>query len=604
MTWFKPFLVTMLLLLAFPLLAYAQSDQQTSQSAMEQPEAATSSAPSDTAPAPAAATAETEKAVAEPAAAEPVNAMVEQPDEAEEALAETLADAEVAKMKSETPKAPGFDWREFIDTKLSISYADDNMLENNEFSPSFGIGQQNTSDFTGGTGELHPNEINHTHLVVHHKGEGYLPGIMTEAAMVLKLSVTTDPTSGSADTGISDDGSFLRFGYIFKQGTDEEMMLDVTGFPFDAERFLLGFHYDLSWGGEASFPQNSDSVPGVRLGFTHPRFYFFAGMKTHLQPKKDKLNTERVPTERVYAGLFGAGVTLYDGLMLEANGGVFEKGDNPNMPEVTGEGGRDDILSGGISTRLSYSYGIPIGDRMDLRLYQNDPRKILELVRNDEYEPGRFSAMVSAEYAFLTQNLQNPDKPDGTKAFNAMAAHVGLKLKYDYLRIHLEGAYRSLEFLLFNTPGYVPFQAFPDSAKTRPELYGVISMDYYIKQAYLTLGLTAGYKIPATYQGDEGVPISVVKRPTATTAYISPFNRAIEILPDGKDAFDIIEAKFDAEFDLSDFMTFLLEVSYTLDNNRVKLATSPNNSETLYKKFEDDNVTNRLGLAIVVQAAF
>ncbi|RJO66829.1 MAG: hypothetical protein C4523_11170 [Myxococcales bacterium] len=497
-----------------------------------------------------------------------------------------------------------FRFSDFIDTKINIAYADDNLLENNEFSPAMGIGQRNVSEFVGNAGEVRPVDINHTHLVLHHKSDGYLPGVLTEAALVIRFKLATDAMSGQPQPSVGDDGTFLRAGYIFDHKTAKKTLIDLTGFPFDAERFLLGYHYDLTWGGMASFPQNRDPVPGLRIGFEHPRFYVFAGFKTHLQPKKDKLNTERVPVETVYAGLFGAGVTIIKGLMLEANGGVIQKGDNPNMPEVEDNAKRDDILAWGVSSRLSYARGLKIGDRMDLRLYQNDPRHQLEFARPDEYEAGKFSFMVSAEGDFLQENLQDPDSTGGTKPFQAPAALIAAKFKYDYARFHVEGSYRSLEFLLFDTPGFVPFQALPKTARTRPELAGVVAVDYHIKPAYLTLGLALGYKRPATYQGAIGVPIAVVKRRTASTAYISPFNRPIEILPADKDAFDIIETKFDLAFHLSDFMTFLFEMSYTLDNNRVKLVTSEENSEELRKDFEDSSIRNRLGLAAVVQAKF
>lgn len=502
-------------------------------------------------------------------------------------------------------KTGGFRFSDFVKTKINFTYADDNLLENSEFSPKMGIGQRNVSEFTGGVGELSPIDVQQTHLTLHHQGEGYLPGLLTEAALVLRFGLSTDPTTGSPNASFADDGSFLRAGYVFDHASEKSMALDLTGFPFDSDRFLLGYHYDLSWAGETSFPQNNSSVPGLRLGFTHPWFYVFAGFKTHLQPKKDKLATERVPVETVYAGLFGFGLSPVPvpGLLIETNGGLIEKGDNPGMIEVVSQEGRDDIMAWGVSSRVSYSYGLPISNRMDLRMQENDPRTRLDKTGSDTYEPNAISFVVSGEFDYLSQNLQDPDVSYGTKAFNAPAALVAAKFKWDYLRVYLEGAYRSLEFLIFDTPGFVPFQALPDSAIKRDELYAVLAVDYHIKQAYLTLGVTGGYKRPATYQGARGVPIAVVKRRTTSSAYISPFNRPIEILPEGEPALDIIEAKFNAQFDMSDFMSLMLELSYTLDNNRTKLDTG-NNSETLVKVFDDSNVTNRLGLALVLQAAF
>jgi len=510
------------------------------------------------------------------------------------------ADDDTKPVKKVTKKKKTFS--DFIETKINITYADDNLRENSEFSPKMAIGQQNDSSFID-----EPRNLNQTHLVLHHKGEGYLPGLLTEAALVLRFQLATDPVTGSPEYSFSENGGFVRVGYVFDHDGDKETILDITGFPFDAESFLLGYHYDLSWGGQSSFPQNSDSVPGVRIGFDHPWFYVFAGFKTHLQPKKDKLNTEQVPTETVYAGLFGFGIRPLPvpGLLIEANGGVIEKGDNPIMPEIQNNESRDNILAWGISSRISYTSGVPISERMDLRLYQNDPRTMLKLATSDEYSANEFSFMVSGEFNYLSQNLEDPDTTYGTKAFNAPAAMLVAKFKYDYFRVHFEGAYRSLEFLLFDSPGIVPFQAFPKGAKTRGEYYGVLSMDYHIDVAYLTIGATFGYKKPATYRGAESVPVmTVVKRRTAGTAYISPFNRAIENLPQGYKAKDIMETKFNMQFDLSSFMTFMLEVSYTYDKNRTKVEASPNNSETLIKTFEDSSVVHAVGLGAIIQAKF
>jgi hypothetical protein len=549
----------------------------------------------------------------------PMQEILEPEQPAEETIAQPGDTAD-----TDSP-ASQFGWSDFVDTKINITYADDNVLENSEFSPAIGIGQRNTSEFTGQVGDIQPIDVQHTHLVLHHRGRGYLPGLLTEAALVLRFTLSTDPTSGSPDTSVGDDGTFLTIGYVFNDNgeksiegeesaagqttTGDQMILALTGFPMDSDRFLLGYHYDLTWGGETSFPQNRDPVPGLRLSFSHPMVYAFAGFKTHLQPKKDKLNTERVPVETVYAGLFGFGVRpipFDKGLLIEANGGIIQKGDNPTIAEPAGsDSAADDIVAWGVSGRIGYGMGMPISDRLDLRLYQNDPRKRFSLARRDVYNPTEFSFRVSGEFDYLSQNLADPEKFGGTKAFNAPAALLSAKFKYDYFRVHLEGAYRSLAFLLFDTPGFIPFQAFPSTVKTNPELYGVVSFDYYIRQAYLTLGITGGFKKPASYRGSSAVPnLAVVKRKTTSSAYISPFNRPIEILPAGKDAFNIIEAKFDVQFDLSDWMTMMFELSYTLDNNRVKLTESPYNSEQLIKVFEDSSVTNRLGVALVIQAMF
>lgn len=505
----------------------------------------------------------------------------------------------------ETPK-PKRRLSDFIDTKINITLADDNLRENSEFSPAFRVVENPGTSYTARAGDLSPKNINRTNLVVHHYSDGYLAGVLTEAALVLRFDLSTDPSSGALQQSIKDDGTYLRFGYIFDNKGKKETILDFVGFPFNADAFLLGYHYDLSWADAASFPNNKSPVPGFRIGFTHPMVYAFAGLKTHLQPLTDQLNTERVPVETVYAGLFGAGVKPVKGLAIEANGGFIQKGDNPSIPEIKGKTGRDNIWAGGISARISYAQGLKIGDRMDLRLQQTDPRLLLEKAPVDEYQPRTFSYYVSVEQTYLQENLQDPDKPSSTKAFKAPTALVEAKFKYDYFRIYSEFCYRSLQYLLFNTPGLVPYQAFPKGVPTRPEMGFILALDYYFKEAYLTLGGTFGYKRPATYGGGNSkVPLAVIKRPTGSTAYISPFDRSIEIMPGNiKNASDIIEARFDTQFRLSEMMNIMFEVSYVFDENRVKQVSSAKDSSVLVAKLEDPNVTKRVGIAFVLQAYF
>ncbi len=488
----------------------------------------------------------------------------------------------------------GNDWSDFPAVRLNFVFSDDNMMDNSEFSPAADIGPRNSQDYS------------QSHLVLYKRADGYWKGLLTEAALVLKFKLYTDST-GSTGTGIGDDGSYVKIGYIFDYSGKRQTQLDITGFPFDADAFLLGYHYNLTWAGESSFPQNGDSVPGLRVGFEHPWFYVFAGMKTHRQPIKDKLNTERVPVETVFAGLFGAGLRPLPvpGLLIEANGGVIEKGDNPLMPEIEGQEDRDDILAWGSSARVSYNWGMPISEAMDMNLWQNDPRNRLKAKPGDVYEARRISFLVSGEFNFLSEALQDPDKEDGTKPFNAMAGMLQAKFKYDYLRTHLDFMYRSLEFLLFNTPGFIPFEAFPASVAKRDEISAELAVDYHIRKAHLTLGLAGGMKIPATYKGASNInQTAVIKDRSDTAAFLNAFDRNVEILPEGKSAANIYNARFNLQFDLSDYMSMLLELSYVNDGNKTKLAESEENSKLLVKKFEDSNVINMLGIAAMIRAHF
>lgn len=565
------------------------------EAAPAEPSPAAEQAPAEEAPA-----AETQPALEEPAAT-PDSAPAPAPAAEEQTVPEvetdtTFTEEELKQVKDAVGDQSdgGNDWSDFPAVRLNFVFSDDNMMDNSEFSPAADIGPRDSQDYS------------QSHLVLYKRADGYWKGLATEAALVLKFKLYTDST-GSTGTGIGDDGSYVKVGYIFDYSAKRQTELDLTGFPFDADSFLLGYHYNLTWAGESSFPQNSDSVPGMRVGFEHPWFYVFAGMKTHRQPLKDKLNTERVPVETVFAGLFGTGLRPLPvpGLLIEANGGIIEKGDNPLMPEIDGQEDRDDILAWGSSARVSYNWGMPISEALDMNLWQNDPRNRLKAKPEDVYEARRISFLVSGEFNFLSEALQDPDKEDGTKPFNAMAGMLQAKFKYDYLRTHLDFMYRSLEFLLFNTPGFIPFEAFPASVAKRDEISTELAVDYHIKKAHLTLGLAGGMKIPATYKGASNIQqIAVIKDRSDTAAFLNAFDRNVEILPEGKSAANIYNARFNLQFDLSDYMSMLLELSYVNDGNKTRLAESEDNSKLLVKKFEDSKVINMLGIAAMIRAHF
>ena len=326
---------------------------------------------------------------------------------------------------------------DYVDVNVNMMMADDNLRESSQFSPDFDIHTRPDGEFSeSGRGSR-------SHLVVYKRMEGFWKDLYTEAALVLKLNIFQQE-SGTVGTAIKEDGSYVQVGYMFDytvveeapkgSGDDDPLapMLEkdepsegaasqettestpaeptepaqpaepkaekdiwkqpakvkditqiyITAFPFDADAFQLGFHKELAWGGATMFPQNDDLVPGIRLAFECPYFYTFGGFKTHRQPVKDKQNTERVPYETVYGGLFGLGTDFFapfaslkkdHSLKLEANGGVFDKGDNVIIPERDGKEDADDIGSFGVAGRLGYAYGLPIGERLDLDLYENDP---------------------------------------------------------------------------------------------------------------------------------------------------------------------------------------------------------------------------------------
>ncbi len=570
---------------------------------------------------------------------------------------------------------------DYVDVNVNMMMADDNINESSQFSPDFDIHTRPDSEFSeSGRGSR-------SHLVVYKRMEGFWKGVYTEAALVLKLNIFQQEsgTVGTAikedgtyaqigymfsytpvaesENGSSDDDPLVNWLEEDEEGKASQApqsengtaqapqgeapeaapaeptakkdiwkqpakvkdvtQIYITAFPFDADAFQLGFHKELTWGGATMFPQNDDLVPGVRLAFECPYAYAFAGMKTHRQPVKDKQNTERVPYETVYGGLFGVGTDFFapfaslkkdHSLKLEINGGIFDKGDNVVIPERDGKEDADDINAYGVASRLSYTYGLPIGERLDLDLYQNDPRTRIAEIKGERVEKynDRYSTSVSIEADYLSEDLSDPDKVNGTKAFNAMAARLDSKHKFPmdfegmaYGRVHLFYQYRTLEYLLFNGPGYVPFEAFPKGSESKPEQKFGLAYDVFIKPAHLTMSVFVEHQLPASYKGSsDQTNTAVIKDRTDSSAYLSAFSRNIEILPEGKDPFGITTFKFTVKEDFSQMLSMAFELTYQVDRNRPRYEASEEDDKTLVKVFEDKSVTDRLGLALLIQAKF
>jgi hypothetical protein len=91
--------------------------------------------------------------------------------------------------------------------------------------------------------------------------------------------------------------------------------------------------------------------------------------------------------------------------------------------------------------------------------------------------------------------------------------------------------------------------------------------------------------------------VEVLKRLHATVTALSIDSlEDMEILPVGQKPFDILSVKATLKWDVAQFLAFVGEVRYTLDKNKSKI------SEGDLRVFEDKNVTNQLGFALLAQA--
>ncbi len=504
---------------------------------------------------------------------------------------------------------PGSGSGGFMDTRLTWTFGDDDFLHKTgeliPLSPTFSVGERPqyrlffdnlNSRFTG--------RENLTHLVMYKKLPGFIEGLTTEAALVLRFDLgQLASQSGNLNSALYDTGSYLRL--FYQTGSNDKTGLGLTFFPLDTDRFRIGYLYDLSWGGTAAninqsiFPRLQGSSPGAKVQFDHEKFYVFGGFKTAtiIQPEQvlapggeSEVETVRVG-ETNYGFLGGAGVDPVENLRFDVGGGFFQQG-KFDLEDVRGKS----VYTYGGSGRVVVHQGMPVPSSVDFLLYRNDPAKPLILFKPEKYDPNQFAWSVSAEGAVLQQHLKDFDVAGAVKDQSAIAGAVQGVIRAGYLRFSATGIYRNLNFVVRNVPGFIPFETLPQNAKTDPELFGAIAADYHIAAAHLTPGIGGGLQLPATFRSDfldGGIPAQrvIVVRQQGDES----------ILPYNKDRTPVMQARLALRWDLSDMFAVVGWVQFVRDNNGTLVIRDPTEGTASLRVFQSPN---RLGAAAAVQARF
>lgn len=486
---------------------------------------------------------------------------------------------------------------DFVDTRLTFIFGDDNFLakagETTPSSPDAGFGRRAGRIFFFDTlNSRFQGDETLTNLVLYKKFPGFIKGLTTEAAFVAQFQLLGDPRAER----FADNGSYMKITYDFEGGENRNKNLSVTLFPFDAPQFRLGYHWDVSWGGGEIFPRAVGTVPGAKLQLDMPTWYAFAGMKTSsIRGKETPRGQEEAET--FYGFLGGGGWDITSWLRLEASGGYFQKGRNPLAP-VEGRV----IDAGGVSAQLVVHQGIPIVTPIDFRLYRQDPNQLFNLAWREVYGPG-FSWYVAAEFTNLWQSLSDPERFGSTKLQSAKAGYFDVRTKFDFFRVNFSLVFRELGFVLYNVPGFVPFEALPSSGvDIQPEVFGAIAFDYHFPKLHLTPGFVYGFQRPASVTADlsgravgSNPPGSIAGRRTVVVRRQGSF----DILPENSEPTMIHAFKLLCRWDLSDIMTVIGEFIFAIDNNTTFLKDDP--SGIARRVFERPE---KLGFNIIVQARF
>lgn len=490
---------------------------------------------------------------------------------------------------------------DFLDTRLTWTFGDDDVLAATgqrvpiSALPSIGDRPQYQLFFDALNTRFAGRE-NLTHLTMYARAPGFIPRVMTEASLVLRFDVGQLSTnSGNLNQALYDAGSFLRVQYQTNLARPNDG-LSVTFFPFDTDRFRLGYLWDLSWGGNDIFPRRVGGAPGVRFAFDSGVFSVWAGFKTAqiVVPLAVMLNSGDIDVVRVqetqYAGLAGVSIRPVDLFRLDASGGFFQQG----RFDFPGVRGLPAYVFGG-SIRAVLNQGMPASSSIDTLLYRNHPDFPMQLFRPESYTPGRVTWNVSAEAAVIDQHLVDVNVPGRTNFQLGFAGALQGRVKVGYLNLGLTALYRDVAFLLRNVPSFIPFQTLPTDAQLSPEFFFAANVDYRVSNANLTPSLIVGLQLPATFG-------SVVREGSLESARTLVIRRAgnFSILPPGERAVPIFSARASLRWDLSTIFAIIGWVQYVRDQNATLLQVDTTGTRQV-RVFQ---APDQLGFGVAAQARF
>ena len=481
-----------------------------------------------------------------------------------------------------------------VDTRVTFTFADNNLLTGPDAdangSPSIPNSTPTNDNrlFFDDFERRDTGFENLSHLVLYMNEPGFFEGMETEAALVMRAQ-----SLNLKGVSLRDDGSYLRL----TQALSGDRELVVTAFPISADRFRLGYSYDISWGGNRIF-KNSKAAPGIRVALKSAAFSGFIGAKTGLGLLDQEDGT--IEQDTVWGVLGGAGLDVASELRLEAGGGFFQRGTIPKTELRFSTGDRLNVApwqAFGMSAQATYHIGGEIGVPVDFRLLKNRPEMAAQQMKSVNYD-SRLSFIVRSEFSFLGQTLQSPENPGTTRVQPAVAADFTAQAKIRRWRIHGLLVYRDLAFILFNVPSLTSFVDFPAGIDATPEVFAKIGVDYFIESLNLTPGVIVGVSRPASIPpaADAGnhAPLSLGQQ---TIVFLSENDR--QPLSPGETAELAFAAKTTFKLGLSPRMTALGELSYSYNPNRRGFDQDPLGIPTRTRRDPDI-----LGFNVMLQARF
>ena len=478
---------------------------------------------------------------------------------------------------------------EFMDVWVTTAFEDTNVLAGpSARSPSGNFVERGNQTFFEVYESRFSDDINQGMLVLYRKDEGFQPNWFTEAALVARMSPTVNPNDSTPAMRIADDGSYVRAGYNF--AGDPKHNLSLTGYAVDANRFRLGYSFDLTWGGRNIYAFDPNAAPGVRLQYQNHGFYAFAGLKTAVGDYKDPTTAE--PQEETYYGaLFGAGSELGDHVRVEAGLGSFEQGQLTNAASATSPIYLDPIQALGGCAQVAWRSTKDIDwiQTGELRLYRNSPDMVRDTYLKHQEVDG-FGMLVQAEVNVLSHNLIDFENVDSTVVETGVAGDFQTIFAFGRSQIAADVVYKDLPYIVFNVPGLTSGYALPENYDVTSQVYGRLSAAHHFPESRLTPSLGLGYMQAATY----GTP---------ETGYFVQQNETDKYhVPDGQSPTALLSSVAGLTWDISKSMVAQGELLYTLNNN-LSVFEPTDDLQGAYV-LAPGNERNQLGFNLLVRARF
>jgi len=479
----------------------------------------------------------------------------------------------------------------FMDTRLAFTLTNENILAKpGETVPSvpgwrFGTPGPLGVLFFDGYDTRYSGFETLSHAVMYRE---YRSGhLQAEGALVVRIDDLSETR-----LGLADDGSYIAVSDWKDPSHKDPTRISLTAFPVSSDRFRLGYSYRLSWGGSPEYTASTSSVPGLKLQLDTARTYSFVGAKsaTLLDPKTGQARS-------ALAVLGGAGIDPVPMLRLEANGGYFDRGNDP-LPGAE----HDKIRLFGGSVQASLHRGMPLRSSLDYQLYKFHGEAISDLFAPERY-PGGLAWLAQTEFTVLGQTLADPAALGRTGTQVGKAGDLNVRVKLDRIRLRLDLSYRDLAFLLHALPSLPAGEQFPAGYTATADYFGAIGVDRNWDD-WLTLGLVAGVEKPATLTSPQGIPGIAPDTMGPMTAVVRSNNvePQITVLSPGASAARQYAAKVTAKADFARMFSLLAELFYSYDGTG-RVAPPCASTEPCTLSFVG-GATHQLGLNATLQARF